>query len=215
MALKPLLLTLALSLVVACSNSGGGMLSVGTIFKSLAANKEAAAQKPVSQYSREDIASAGQPVLRVKVASMGIDGLMVEREKKGDIVSWTDGGGVTATFRNGVLIETRGFGADLMSSRAPSASQLAGSGTHTRSYFFAGAEDINERRDYTCHLATVGSETLVIYGRSHTTRHVTEICERPGARITNHFWFEGGKIRKSRQWVSPNLGSIESERVID
>jgi hypothetical protein len=146
---------------------------------------------------------------------MEIDGLMVVRDRKGEIVTWTDGGGVTVTFRNGVLIETRGFGADLMSSHAPTAGQIAGSGTYQRSYFFASAEDVNERRDYTCHPETVGSETLVIYGRSHVTRHVTEICERPGARITNHYWFEGGAIRKSRQWVSPNLGSIELERVID
>lgn len=170
---------------------------------------------PIGRVSRADIEKSGQPVMRLKVPSRGIDTFLTIRDRRGDVVNWFSADGMLFTFRGDVLIETRGLGADLMSSAAPGAGQIAGGGPYRRAYFFVDDDDQTGRRDYTCRTGTEGSEQLVIYGRAHATRKVSETCEREVGRITNHYWLEGGKIRKSREWISPGIGQIEFERVVD
>ncbi|WP_160144547.1 YjbF family lipoprotein [Pseudogemmobacter humi] len=170
---------------------------------------------PIGQVSRAEIAKSGQPVMRLRVPSRGIDTFLTIRDRRGDVVNWFSADGMLFTFRNDVLIETRGLGADLMSSAAPGAGQIAAGAGHRRAYFFVDDDDQTGRRDYLCRITTDGGEQLEIFGRGHNTRKVSETCEREIGRITNHYWLEGGKIRKSREWVSPGIGQIEFERVID
>jgi hypothetical protein len=210
-------LVLAAALAVTgCSSKSAGQNYFAAAAKSLIAGRKAAqaAVKP-DQVTREQLAAQGGPVMRLRVASRGIDTFLVRYQQSGPIAVWTDGSGVTFTFRNGVLIESRGVGGDLMSSSAPAPGQLAGGGSHARVYFVNGDEDRNERRDYRCDAVTSGSETLVLFGRSHATRHVTETCSRAQGRFANEYWFEGGTIRKSKEWLSPSIGYVVFERIID
>ena len=124
--------------------------------------------------------------------------------------------GATFSQRNGVLIQTRGLGADLMSAQAPSPSQLQQAGnSYQRMYYFLGEDDQGTRRTYDCTTAIVGGESVEVLGRSYATTHVTETCTRPNGKLTNDYWFQGSSIRKSRQWVSAGVGYVEFERVID
>lgn len=175
----------------------------------------AALGEPLDTVPRAAIEKAGQPVLRVRVPSRGIDALLTRRDSRGGIEAWEATDGSLFTFRSGVLIETRGLGADLMSAAAPSASQVAGGSGWRRSYFFVAADDQTGRRDYACAPETRTADPVTIYGRSHATTRVAELCQRPEGRITNTFWLEGGVIRKSREWVSPAIGHAEFERVVD
>ncbi len=170
---------------------------------------------PIGTVSRADIEKSKEPVMKLRVPSRGIETFLTVRDRRGDVVNWFSADGMLFSFRNDVLIETRGLGADLMSSAAPSGGQIASGAGFRRSYFFIDADDQTGRRDYTCNTVTDGSETVTIYGRNHSTRKVSEVCERDVGRITNHYWLEGGKIRKSREWVSPGIGQIEFERVVD
>jgi hypothetical protein len=170
---------------------------------------------PIGNVSRADIEKSREPVMKLRVPSRGIETFLTVRDTRGDVVNWFSADGMLFSFRNGVLIETRGLGADLMSSAAPGGGQIASGSGHRRSYFFMDADDQTGRRDYNCSVATDGNEVVTIYGHVHNTRKLSEICEREGGRITNHYWLEGGKIRKSREWVSPGIGQIEFERVVD
>lgn len=170
---------------------------------------------PIGNVSRADIEKSREPVMKLRVPSRGIETFLTIRDRRGDVVQWFSADGMLFSFRGDVLIETRGLGADLMSSAAPQSGQIAAGGGYRRSYFFMDADDQTGRRDYTCATSTDGSEAVTIYGRSHSTRKVSETCERDGGRLTNHYWLEGGKVRKSREWVSPGIGQIEFERVVD
>ncbi|NPD15391.1 hypothetical protein HOY34_09285 [Xinfangfangia sp. D13-10-4-6] len=204
MALKTATVALtAMTLVAGCSKleayfpkAGGELAPIGTV-------------------SRADIAKSGQPVMKLRVPSRGIETFLTIRDTRGDVVNWFSADGMLFSFRNGVLIETRGLGADLMSSAAPGAGQIASGGSYQRSYFFMDADDQTGRRDYRCSVSVDGDEVVTIYSHAHSTRKVSENCQRDQGRITNHYWLEGGKIRKSREWVSPGIGQIEFERVID
>jgi hypothetical protein len=105
---------------------------------------------------------------------------------------------------------------DLMSAMAPVAAVLrAGSGTHSRSYYFLGDEDATVRQDVTCTLSEVGPASLEILGRSHATRQVRETCTGEGLSFANDFWFEGAVIRQSSQWAGRQVGQVELAHIID
>lgn len=201
------------SILAACA-AALALTGCGTISKVL---PEAGASNlaPIGKVSRADIAKSGQPVMKLTVPSRGIETFLTIRDRRGDVVNWMAADGTLFSFRNDVLIETRGLGADLMSSAAPSAGQILGGQPHRRTYFFVDDDDQTGRRDYSCQMSQQGSEPLVIYGRSYNASKLAETCERDIGRITNYYWVEGGKIRKSREWVSRGIGQIEFERVID
>jgi hypothetical protein len=151
-----------------------------------------------------------------RIGTRGADALLTPIDVKGDVVTWSTTDGTTFTFRQGVLIQTRGLGPDLMSAEAPSVAQLLqDGGMHRRQYFFLGADDRTTRRAYDCTVAIAGQETIEIFGRSHRVTRVSEACSRPQGSITNDFWIEGDTIRRSRQLLSGGVGFVEFERVVD
>ena len=165
---------------------------------------------------RAALEKAGKPILRVSSKTLGQNAFVTVIDTKDDVLTWKTRDGATFSQRNGVLIQTRGLGPDLMSAQAPSVGQLLAAGTsYQRIYYFLGDDDQGTRRTYDCSTAIVGKETIEIVGRSHTTTHVTETCERPLGKLSNDYWIEGSSIRKSRQWVSGMIGYIDFERVID
>lgn len=175
------------------------------------------ASKPVSEEEqRAALEAAGKPILRASSATLGQTGYLAIFDTKGDVLTWKTPDGVTFSQRGGVLIQTRGLGADLMSAQAPSVGQLTQAGDgYQRIYYFLGGDDQGTRRTYDCRATVVGKESIQILGRTYKTTHITELCERPLGKLTNDYWVEGTSIRKSRQWVSGAIGYIEFERVID
>jgi hypothetical protein len=167
--------------------------------------------------SRAELEQAGKPVLRARIPARKSDSFMSIVESRDDVVVWRAGGGITFALRNGVLIQTRGLGPDLMSSVVPTVGQLLkAGGTHQRQYFFLGPNDQPTRRTYDCTVTVAGQEEIDILGRKHRVTKTTEECSRPqSGKITNVFWFEGQTVRQSKQWASALAGYIQFERVVD
>lgn len=221
MALKQTIAVMvAVASLAGCSKmagvAGGAVADVAGQQAASQPAPQAKAPTNIDQLSRAQIAAAGRSVMRVDFPARGLKTLLVARDQKAQITSWMTGDGMLFTFRDGLLIETRGFGADLMSSAVPSLADLRSGKSYGRSYFYVGPEDQTQQRDYLCQGNDSGDSGIVIYGQSHHTRRITEVCERPeGYRITNEYWLEGDMIRRSSQWAGPDLGNIAFERVID
>ena len=169
-----------------------------------------------AEEQRAALEEAGKPILLVSSKTLGQTGFLTIFDNKGDVLTWKTPDGVTFSQRNGVLIQTRGLGADLMSAQAPSVAQLMRAGeAYQHIYYFLGDDDQGTRRTYDCKTTIFGPESIEVLGRTHNATHVTELCERPLGKLTNDYWIEGSSIRKSRQWVSGAIGYIDFERVID
>lgn len=218
----------ALALVVllgACGNDGGGgnpmIAAVGQMAKSAVAGektKKNAAAKPAKGAkvsAREKLEASGKPALRVRAPALGQDAFLTIIDTKGDVVTWTAQRQANFSLRDGVLIQTRGLGADLMSAEAPSLAQLTGGASYQRIYYFLGPDDAGTRRTYDCAAAVAGRETIEILGKSHAVTRVTETCTRPNGNVTNDYWIEGSAVRKSRQWASNLVGYLDFEKVVD
>lgn len=228
--LKPALAALAcLAILAGCGNDktpNPVAAAVGAAAKTgmakLRGQKAAASTNPAQAASpeelRAELAKAGQPILLVSSKTLGQTGFLSVNDAKGGVLTWATPDGATFSQRDGVLIQTRGLGFDLMSAQVPSVGQLLRTGTpYERVYFFLGADDQGTRRTYSCVTSPVGRESIDVLGRTHVTTHVTETCTRSsgGGKLTNEFWIEGSTIRQSRQWVSAGLGFIDFARVID
>jgi hypothetical protein len=193
-----------------------GVMAVSSVAE-MRARRSGATATAAAPPTRADIEKAGVPVLRAAIASRGFDSFLTVLDSRADVVTWKTRDGTTFALRDGVLIQTRGLGPDLMSSNVPSVAQLLqDGGTHQRQYFFLGPNDQPTRRSYDCTVTLVGPEEIVIFERTHKVTRATEDCVRPqSGKITNDFWIEGQTVRKSRQWASALTGFIEFERVVD
>ena len=216
-----------LAVLVACGNEKSGpnpmVSAIGAMAKDgvakVAAKKsggKSTAKAATPAELRTQLEAAGKPVLLASSKTLGQTGFLSILDAKGDVLTWTTPDGATFSQRNGVLIQTRGLGADLMSAETPSVGQLLHPGaSYQRIYYFLGDDDQGTRRTYDCTTTTVGKESIEVLGRSHSATHVSETCERPLGKLTNDYWIEGASIRQSRQWVSGAIGYIEFQRVID
>ncbi|KAF0116608.1 MAG: hypothetical protein FD150_310 [Rhodobacteraceae bacterium] len=213
---------IGLALLAGCGNDTGSTnpvaSAVGQMAKaSLAKGKgdKAATSAATAPTSRQDLAAFGKPILRVRSERLGQDGFLTIADAKANVVTWTAQGQATFSLRDGILIQTRGLAADLMSAEAPSLEQLKSGASYPRVYFFLGQDDRGTRRTYACVASVVGREKITVLDRTHTVTHVSERCSRPNSQVTNDFWIEGKTIRKSRQWASSRISYVEFEQVID
>lgn len=209
---------MTLAILAGC-NSGNEMSSpmVNTV-KSLSSallNRKNTA--PAPEVTRADLAKLNVPVIRGEMKSGNATFYLVPISRNGGVETWSTSDDLTVSFRDGVMMTTRGFGPDIMQSVVPTPSQLAaGSGNHRRSYFYLDGADQMHRVDYQCSVSVIGAETITVVGRQHTTRHVAETCQGDRGEFTNEYWFEGGNfIRQSKELLVPEWGYLLLSRVID
>ena len=173
--------------------------------------------EPAAPVTRADLAKLNVPVIRGEITVVGMKIYLVPIAANGDAATWSTSDDLTVTFRNGVMVQTRGVGPDLMQASAPSLSQLQnGAGNHQRSYTYLDGGDQLVRYTYDCSVRFAGAETITVVGQQHSTRHVIEDCTGKWAKFSNEYWFEnGGKLRKSKELLVPEWGYMVLERVID
>ncbi|OYW57692.1 MAG: hypothetical protein B7Z10_06240 [Rhodobacterales bacterium 32-66-7] len=212
----------ACALVAGCGKAqlSPMMATVGTLaqasvaqVKAKRAQATATAPKAVS---RAEIEAYNTPILRAVIELRAADVFLTLSDTKGSVQTWTTTDGTTFSLRDGVLIQTRGLGPDLLSADAPTVAQLLQNGaTYPRRYFFLGADDQVSRRTYDCTVTVIGRTTITVVERDHAVTHVREDCARPQGSISSEYWIEGAKVRRSVQSTSGLAGLILFERVVD
>jgi hypothetical protein len=83
-------------------------------------------------------------------------------------------------------------------------------GTVDRAMTFLDGQVQQVRRVYTCYLHDDGPDTVTIAGADRRLIRRTETCRgTDGYRFENIYWVDGGgQAIHSRQWVSPEIGSV-------
>ena len=219
-------LLVAATLLASCGND-----AVGTDYSAAAKGligllkkDKSAAAPTLASLDQQGIATLrgalegdGQAILLVVSPSLKYTNLMAPYGQNGNVQTWASTQYETLSLRAGMLVATRGFGADLMSSSGPDIAAIAsGHGMTKRSYFYLDGGDHPRRFDYTCRLEPAGAEPVTVLGKVHSTRKVIENCTGSAAAFTNEYWFETGtNLRQSRQMMTPGLANLLLQRVID
>ena len=153
-----------------------------------------------------------RPLLKVTQLKIGLDAALTLTSEKGAAVTWTSADNKSLTVFNGLLIQTRGLGNDLMSAKVPSVN--SGKGEVLREHYYQqGNERIGLQRFF-CELATLGTEQTTVVGVGFSARVITETCANDDYNFENRYWFApDAGLLKSIQWGGPEIGSLMIEYV--
>lgn len=163
--------------------------------------------------TRAVLQGAVSPVLLVTLEKRNQQALLGEIEQNGGVETWSTVDNVTISLRNGVLVATRGLGDDLMSASGQRPNvQISADGSYSRSYAHLNGLDQNQRVVLACSARSNGPKSIEIVEKNYSVTEIEETCSVSGQTVTNTYWIDtAGKMRKSRQWVSTNVGSIVIE----
>ena len=128
--------------------------------------------------------------------------------------------GQSFTFRDGVLIQTRGLGYDLMSSSLNGADRLITgrrSGAVQRIYRFLDGENAERDLPVRCRIASEGGETItLVSGRSYATTRMRETCQAGSLTFNNFYWVTGGgTVVRAHHWAGSRIGEVRVELLRD
>lgn len=167
--------------------------------------------------TQAQLAQLSTPLMLAEVPDSGLAATLVPVQSRGGVETWRTGDAQTLTFREGVLIATRGLGDDLMSAdvNGTLAALRRGGGTdYPRLMSYLDGEDRNEFRAMTCNMSAPQSATVEGIGTRYPTRLSVETCYTTGLSVTNRYWHDvNGKMRRAEQWAGPGLGMLVTERL--
>ena len=171
------------------------------------------APKANNQMTRAKLANILTPVDLVTIETTGAQGVIAKIGTNRGVETWSSVDNKTLAMRNGIIIATRGLGADLISAAAPQA--IAAGQTYQRSHVVLDGADQPVTSRFSCHMTAGAAETIVVVERSYATRRITERCSGDSGAFVNDYWVEtSGKLRKSRQLISKDIGFVVIEHLI-
>ena len=154
----------------------------------------------------------------VSVPALRAQGYVVPSARNGSIVTWRTPDNATFSFDRGVVVSTRGLGDDMMGSDADHsiAASTGGAGDWApRINGYMNGEYQSYFLTFQCRRSGSQSDRITIGDQSLSATRITETCVNDQTQIENIYWRNGnGVMLKSRQWVSPTVGYMETERVI-
>ncbi|MGB8814165.1 MAG: YjbF family lipoprotein, partial [Paracoccaceae bacterium] len=107
--------------------------------------------------TRADLAAFNSPMIQAEIPALGLTSYMVPFGQNGDVETWSSADDRTVSFREGIMVATRGFGPDIMQATAPSIAKVSsGSGTYDRVYQYLDGGDQVQNFAYRCTLANAG-----------------------------------------------------------
>lgn len=194
------------------SNSNADLLrSVAASTVARVKGSEAAAEP----MTRARLAEVVTPVMLLTVDASGKQALIAEIQTNQGVATWSTVDDITISLRNGVIVATRGFGADLMAAAVPAVLSGVGQGqSHRRVHTLLNGEDKPIRTQFTCTFRNDGSQVIDIVEVKYQATQITESCVASERRFENVYWISGDRqMRKSRQWISPEVGFLTIQDV--
>jgi hypothetical protein len=209
----------ALAVLAGCSNDGSQDLRRAWTAVKAVTTRDAPAQDPRDVLTPDLLAKQTQPLLSARLTGRGQNALL--RPGAGgpkDGVLWTTlDGTATLAMTRGVLGATRGVVDDLMSSDLDQVLTgiYGGQPRAVRLMRHLDGEDQLRLSSFVCDYSRRADTADTLRGRFSATL-ITEDCASPDRRIVNKYWIDRkGVMRKSRQWLSPSVGYLETERLVD
>jgi hypothetical protein len=208
-AWRPILALAVAAALGACSSNNeliGTWVAAGALRSAISP----AGAEPFREPTRAQLDADGRPVLRAFLPERDANALLLQVGRNGTVETWATMDAKTISLRDGLLVQTRGLGGDLMSSRLPQTAAIRhGRGQVDRMHSYLGPNDETLIVQYACVLSDRGAERITLSGLSYATRRIAETCTGIGTGFENLYWFEpGGRLRQSVQWVGPDVGNV-------
>ncbi len=158
------------------------------------------------------IAAIDVPMVLVEAPDIGVAATLLQVGRNGDVITWQTRDGVQLSVRAGVIVATRGFGHDVMSSDTSGVQRALASraGTHRRVWSEPDGDFGLVFRYVDCVMGIVGRHRNDGLAGPPMVTRLREVCDGPDGTIRN--WYDVGPdgfIWASSQWVTPQIGSLQ------
>lgn len=164
------------------------------------------------------LSRAGAPAMIASAEDRGGAGALALSARNGQVTTWLSADNTTLSFREGLLVATRGLGGDLMS--ADIAGPLAlirqgGSGLAVRIHRYLDGEDQTRILSFVCDVSSRGMRTIAVGDQRSGTRLMQERCVGADTEFQNLYWIlpATGEIVQSRQWAGPRTGYLALRKI--
>lgn len=207
---------LALSVLASCGSSGGGMtgMAIGAARGLIGPREQPTDLRQT--LTPEVLASLPGSVMLIELPQRDVQAGVIRVTQNGSNVTWAAQDGVTVAFDSGVVSATRGLGSDLMSADLSDVVRAVygGGGTAVRVHRYLDGEDQAFARSLVCQYQSAPGQTATVLNGSYTATLVQETCSSTDLTVKNSYWIDAsGVMRKSRQWVGPDIGYMVTERL--
>jgi hypothetical protein len=215
MIMKPLTLMICVAGLVlsGCGNapnSNKGLTKVKATLSSIL-NRNAAPAGPTAEEAlAQTLQGTTGPVAVIALEAQGVATPFIQSANNGPVSTWVNSANQTVSTHNGLVVSTRGYGDDLMSSDNPELISLISekrAGSDSRTMYFNDGSDRNVRIVAPCTVAISGTEDVQTLSGTVATTKIIEDCVSGQFVVQNAYWVsENGTTIQSLQWVSSGIG---------
>ena len=157
------------------------------------------------------------PTIRVFLESRGASAVLARTSTLGAVSNWTDESGVSVALYNGIVVDTRGLGNDMMSSDVSNSLKALrgefGDSFYERFQTSLSGELETEFRAFQCQISDRATTTIKISSISVPVTKIVESCATIGFSVSNIYWQSAnGVLLRSRQWISEGVGHMTIEQ---
>jgi len=215
---------LGLPLVLLGCSVGQDVTSPGLVLQELliaqgkaALNRNGNPSVAVMNLSRAQLNSLGETVLRAQIPNYGLAAVLFISQDRAPYSIWRTPDNVTLQFRSGLIIGSKGVGADLVAVDDPhmiavlEGREGPGPGKRVNSAF--DGTNATVKTEFTCQITDLGPENVTVAELSYPTRHLRQTCTSPNENFVNDYWVQGRTVWKSRQWFNDQIGYVTVERI--
>jgi hypothetical protein len=190
------------------------MIRCALLFLALAACT-AQSVDPRSVLTRAVIDRSPQPLLLAEVPVLGVAATLAPQGSRDGVITWRTAQGQALSFRDGVLIATRGLGHDLISADVAGTLAALNGGPqagYARLMTYLDGQNQTIHRAMLCDMGPALPDPVVSFGLTFPALRRDEVCATTGDTVTNRYWLgEDGVMRRSEQWIGPALGTLATE----
>lgn len=163
---------------------------------------------PTSQNIAHSSDAQSGPVMRIDISSRNASARLSRVAVNKDVETWLAVDNISLSFRQGVLVASRGLGFDLMGADVQGTlNAISGQGEDVYRHqmrYLTGDNHTNYLMAG-CSMKLIGVDVV----NAQQLQRFDETCKARRNNFTNIFWLNGlGDIVQSRQWVSPEIGFI-------
>jgi Group 4 capsule polysaccharide lipoprotein gfcB, YjbF len=193
-----------------------------SVQKSNAARRSAKQLTPQGMSRAEINAHSHLTITEVLIEDRNVIGYVTLEETRRDnypgrIEIWRTSDDISMTLRNGMLIATRGFGGDILSSTVQTAQSRPGPAQGDLMHQVRALDDREVTLAFGCDVVDLGIETIEVLEYKYSTRHVQQHCVASSGQVINDYWIDtnGSMIWQSRQWAGPIIGYLRFRRLTE
>lgn len=167
--------------------------------------------------TRADVNGMGETVLRAQIPNFGLASVLYLSQDRAPYSIWRTPDKVTLQFRAGMIIGSKGVGADLVAVDDPRMIAVLegreGPGPAKRvNRAFNGLNE-TVATEFSCVIEDMGATSVTVVGLSYPVRHLRQTCTSPNENFVNDYWQQGRTVWKSRQWFNEQVGYMTVERM--